>query len=125
MLGWQVYINRRPIRGDFVPEALLDDETLIATWLTGIDGLSWLHDLVKDGYAVDLGGSGYPCRFTAKAAVLSTIITNLPKNYQGTTVIGDDYVHFGGFNLNIKIYQQRIDNCPPDEVLSIEAWDQS
>ena len=125
MLGWQIYINRHQIRGDFAAEALLNDDSLIATWITGVYGLSWLYDLVRDGHAVNLGGSGYPFRFTAKASVLSSIITNLPKNYQGPTVIGDDYVHFGGFNQNIKIYQQRMDSCQSDEVLSIEAWDQS
>jgi hypothetical protein len=125
MLGWQVYINKHQIRSEFAAEELLNDKSLIATWITGVDGLSWLYDLVKDGQALYLGGSGYPIRFTAKAAILKSIVTNLPKNYQGSTVIGDDYVHFGGFNQIVKIYQKRMDSCKSDEVLSIEAWDQS
>ena len=124
MLGWQVYINRRPTRDEFASESSLNDETLLATWVTGINGLDWLRALVKSGQASDLGGTGYPHSYTAEAKVLLPLIASLPKKHSGPIVIGDDYVHLGGFNESIKIHQARIDACPVDEVLSIEAWDQ-
>ena len=40
-------------------------------------------------------------------------------------VDGIGYINLGGFNEDIEIYQSRIDECSPDELLSIETWDQS
>ena len=125
MLGWQVYINRHPTRDGFASESSLNDETLLATWVTGINGLDWLRALVKSGQAKDLGGTGYPHSYTVEARVLLPVLASLPKKDEGPIVVGDDYVHLGGFNEKIKIHQSRRDACPIDEILSIEAWDQS
>src|SRR5688500_18438687 len=39
----------------------------IAVWQTGIDGLDWINELVKDGRAVGALGTGYPGAFFALA----------------------------------------------------------
>ena len=124
MLGWEIYINRLTVKREFdLMEESLNDDTLLATWITGIDGLNWINALVKEGKAEFLGGCGYPQSFSAKADVLIPKIYSMPRNYKGTTIIGDDYVHLGGFNKDMKINQSRIDECSPNEILRIEEWD--
>ena len=124
MLGWQIYINRYQIyRGTC--EVSRRDETLLATWVTGINGRDWLMNLVSEGKAEELPGDYCIRRFSIKAKILLPIIGYLPKKYDGPIVVGEDYVHFGGFNKDIEIYQSRIDECSPDELLFIETWDLS
>jgi hypothetical protein len=116
MLGWKIYITQ---------ESSADKPSSLIIWSTGISGLDWLDQLVKDGLAHDLGGNGYPNRYSAKAAVLlPKVIPALP-NYEGKFVIGDDYVLVSGEHWDIKLNQSEIDACSPDETLLIEAWDES
>ena len=115
MLGWQVFVLK---------ESDADGKSMIS-WSTGFDGLSWLDELVKQGLAQDLGGSGYPNKYSGKASIiLPKIVPSLP-NYEGKLVIGDDYVLEGGENWAININQPKIDACKPDEQLIIEVWDKS
>ena len=124
MLGWQIYINRHQI-DRVVCESGRRCETLIATWVTGINGCEWIETLVNEGNAEELPGDFCICRYSVKAKILLPIIKSLPKKYQGPIVVGDDYVHLGGFNENIEINQAKIDQCSPDELLIIETWDLS
>jgi hypothetical protein len=115
MLGWEVIVKK---------ESDADGQSLII-WSTGFDGLSWLDELVKEGLAQDLGGNGYPNKYSGQASIiLPKIVPSLP-SYQGKVVIGDDYVLKGGENWAIKINQPKIDTCKPEELLIIEAWDGS
>ena len=124
MLGWQIYINRHQIdRGTC--ESGLRDETLIATWKTGINGRHWLESLVKEAKADELPGDYCIRRYSVKAKILLPIIGFLPNTLDGPRIVGEDYVDLGGYNKDIKIYQSRIDECPPDELLFIETWDLS
>ena len=102
MLGWQVIISK-------------GDDTL-CSWSTGIGGLEWLDELVKEGKAQDQGGNGYPNLYSAKAKEILTVLSEGAPKYSGPTVIGDDY---------IKIDRSKLNNCSPDDQLTIEAWDQS
>ena len=80
---------------------------------------------MKQGLAQDLGGNGYPNKYSGQASIiLPKIVPALP-NYEGKFVIGDDYVLEGGENREIRINQPKIDACGPDEKLLIEAWDRS
>jgi len=116
MLGWKVYITQ---------ESITDKPESLISWTTGIGGLDWLDQLVKGGFAQDLGGNGYPNRYSAKAAVLlPRLIQSLP-NYDGEFVIGDDYVLSDGKHWGIKLNQSKIDACRPETALIIEAWDES
>ena len=115
MLGWQVIVKRG---ADNVGQSL-------ASWTTGLGGLFWLDELVKQGLAQDLGGNGYPNKYSGHASViLPKIVPSLP-SYEGNVVIGDDYVLDGGENWAIQINQPKIDACNPDEKLFIEVWDKS
>jgi hypothetical protein len=71
MLGWHVSVYRQT-DGGASPAAFESPEgTRVAVWQAGIGGLDWLIDLVKAGKAINLGGDGYPVRFTATAEVLN------------------------------------------------------
>lgn len=125
MLGWQIYINRQTIKNEKTCESSLRNEALLATWVTGINGCNWIDILVKQGKAEEQPGDFCIRRYCVEARVLLPIIWSLPKKYHGPIVVGDDYIDFGRFNEDIEIFQSRIDECSPDELLSIETWDQS
>ena len=115
MLGWEVIVKKD---ADNAGQSLI-------SWTTGLDGLFWLDELVKQGLVQDLGGNGYPNKYSGQASIiLPKIVPSLP-SYQGKVVIGDDYVLKGGENWAIKINQPKIDTCKPEELLIIEAWDGS
>lgn len=116
MLGWEVFIFR---------SAEAKSEDLIVRWQTSVFGLKWLDQLVKDGYASDLGGNGYPCKYSVTAGVLLPIITaGLPSN-NSPLVIGNDYVLPEGWSGDIAWNREATLACQPDDILTIEAWDQS
>jgi len=117
MLGWEVIVQKES-DADRVGQSLM-------SWTTGFDGLSWLDELVKKGLAQDLGGNGYPNKYSGQASIILPKIVPVLPNYKGKFVIGDDYVLEGGENREIRINQSKIDACSPDEKLLIEAWDRS
>lgn len=127
MLGWQIYVNRSPTRlGESASEEALRDETLLASWLTGLNGCKWIETLVEQGKGKDLGTfGGYPHSYSAKAEFVIPLILSLQSKSDGPIVVGENYAHIGGFNSDIELFLDRIKACPMDEVLSIEAWDQS
>ena len=119
MLGWDVMVLRREIRSSGKPECVL------ARWTTGVFGLKWLDDLVKEGKAIDLGGNGYPNLYSITLdVVLPILLRGLPAN-DSPVVIGDDYVLPQGWNGKLEINEAELVDCPSGESLVIEAWDQS
>ena len=119
MLGWDVMVLRPELRSTGKPECLL------ARWTTGVFGLEWLDDLVKEGRAIDLGGNGYPNRYSVTLdAVLPILRRGLPAN-DSPVVIGDDYVLPQGWNGKLEMNAAELVDCSNDESLVIEAWDQS
>ncbi len=114
MLGWEVFVYRSAT-----------PDICIARWMTGMFGLSWIDQLVKDHRALDLGGDGYPRKFGVTAGVLLPIIkAGLPAN-DSPLVIGDDYVLPEGWSGEVKWNQQEVLACQGGDQLVIEAWDQS
>lgn len=113
MLGWQLYIKQEP-------------DTLIASWCVGIGGLDWLNELAKQGFAQNLGGNGYPCKYTAKAEIiLPKILLAPPINENAKPTLGDNYILDTEDSWDIKINQEVARGCKPSEILTIEAWDLS
>lgn len=113
MLGWQVYVKHEP-------------DTLIASWCVGIGGLDWLDELVKQGLAQELGGNGYPCKYTAKAqAIIPKILLSPPINKNTNPTLGDDYIIDTQDSWDVKINKEVARNYKPSEMLTIEAWDLS
>jgi hypothetical protein len=93
--------------------------------MAGLGGLDWLDSLVKDGKAVDLGGNGYPVRYTAAAADILPLIASGPPKHSGPPVFSSDYILPAGWIGEVRIDHAKIAQCPRDAQLSIEAWDQS
>ncbi len=113
MLGWQVYVRQ-------------ESNTLVASWCVGIGGLDWLDELVKKNLAKDLGGNGYPCRYSAKAeVVLPYIIPTPPPIHNSKLTLGDDYILDNKECWEIRFNVETATNCKLSEVLTIEAWDLS
>ena len=113
MLGWQIFINDQ-------------SGASLATWVVGLGGLSWLDVLVEQGLAEQLQAGGYPTAYKVAAEhVLPQLRANQLPSHHGPIVLGDDYVDLGGQNTNIKLNQAAISACHDDDVLLVEAWDQS
>ena len=124
MLGWKIYIFRHvPDQRD--ADELSTKEVQLAIWQASINGIDWLDELVRQGKAEDLGGDGYPCRYTAVAKDLLPEFSSGPPSHDSPTVIGDDYVHPRGWTGDAEIDHTGIAECPPDEQLFIEAWNSS
>ena len=122
MAGWHISVYRQQNGGESPAPFKEPTGERIAVWQSGLWGLGWINELVKRGDAIDLGGNGYPSRYTATAEKLIPVITSGPpearerwaadagdvltEKWDGATAIG-----------GVK--------CRPDEWLLIEAWDES
>lgn len=91
----------------------------------GVWGLDWLNDLVKAGHAIDLGGTGYPLRFTATAARIVPRLAGEPPYAHHV------WIREVGDTVNEKWAGRTVIDgavvaaCHPDEWLLIETWDES
>ena len=125
MLGWWIVIGPDNGQGEPVKEATL------ARWETGVGGRRWLDDLVATGRAQALRRDGYPCRYTARAADVFPLIksSGIRPSKNGAWVLGVDegeaYVQPPDWIGPIELHADRLAACPPDQVLLIDAWDQS
>lgn len=109
MVGWWFVVS------DGQPEGVMIEKgNTLATWEAGTSGTRWLNDLVAAGKAQKLRGDGYPSRWQGRAAEV------LPMLDEVTAKI--DFTHK---LFKLKIDRERVVACPPDLVLTIDAWDQS
>src|SRR5438270_7487285 len=84
MLGWQVFI-RRPTPGVLIEK--LSKDTILADWETGLYGINWADELVKEGKAVQLSFNGYPCTYIAAARDILPRIKNGPPPNDSPSVV--------------------------------------
>ena len=118
MLGWQVFVSRQS-------ELKSAKENLVAEWKTSVSGLDWLDELVKEKKAAYLYGNGYPDWYFVKAGILLPIITvGLPAN-NSPVVIGDDYILPKKWSGDIVWNHDAVLACGKNDLLIVEAWDQS
>ena len=82
MLGWHITVFRQQDGGAAPAVFEASEGERLAVWQTGRYGLSWLDELAKHGHAIDLGGNGYPVRYTALAEfVLARLEGEPPEAY--------------------------------------------
>ena len=64
MLGWHIIVYKQTDGGNSPATMQSARGERIAAWITGVSGLNLFDTLVKTGKAIELGGNGYPQRFT-------------------------------------------------------------
>lgn len=122
MLGWEIFIMRRPTQGGPTES---ERERLLGSWVTGLGGTDWLTKLAETGGAKDLGGNGYPLAYEVKVGTLVRVLAEGPPKHGGPLVIDDDYVQQPGHVVRVQIDLERLRSLDNDEILLVEAWDQS
>lgn len=125
MLGWHISVYKQ-IDNGAVP-ATFDSPhgTRLAVWQTGVSGLGWLDELVKQGKAIDLGGTGYPSRFTAPAEDLIPRIKGNPPGARSTWACAGSDVLTEKWEGKTVVDGAASADCRPDEWLLVEVWDES
>jgi len=96
-------------------------------WLYGRpagNGLDWLYQLVKAGNAIDLGGNGYPRRFTSTAEHLVPRISEKLPEARHTWVYDPHDILWDKWEGKAVIDCAAAERCRPDEWLLVEEWDQ-
>jgi hypothetical protein len=125
MLGWHISIYRQTDEGASPASAKSPGGTRIAVWQASLDALEWLNELVKAGRAIDLGGNGYPCRYTVTAEYLIPCIVDKPPGARNTWVCGASDVLTEKWEGRTVVDRAAVAACRPDEWLLVEAWDES
>lgn len=125
MLGWNISVFRQEGGGASPATFESPEGTRIAAWQTGWRGLEWLDDLVKEGKALDLGGTGYPCRYTATAQVLLPRVIDQPPGARANWVADAGDVVNEKWEGTTAVNQAVAALCRPDEWLLVVAWDES
>jgi hypothetical protein len=104
MLGYTVSVSRQKDGGVSPANFNSPMGDFLAIWSPELLDLKWIQDVVRAGNGIDLGGDGYPCRFTIRAEKFLPVLKESPP---------------------IKIDKDAVANCRPDEWLLMEVWDQS
>jgi hypothetical protein len=125
MLGWHISVFKQ--RNDGASAATWESEpgSRLAVWQTSLGGLDWLEELVKAGKAISLGGSGYPCRYTATAEHVIPRIIETPPGARTVWVSGAGDIITDKWEGKTVVDSEAAAQCRPDEWLLVEAWDES
>lgn len=122
-IGWWIIIAQQtPEERDAATDP---KAAILATWEASVGGIDWIEKLTEKGKATKLSSNGYPNRYVATARNILPLIAGGVPAHTGQLVIGDDYVMPGGWTGNVKINLDKIAACPPDQILTIDAWDES
>ena len=125
MLGWHISVYRQPGGGEQPATAESEQGTRLAVWQASFNGLQWLDELVKAGKAINLGGNGYPCRYTLQAANLVPKIIDEPPEANQTWVHGEGDVLTEKWQGRTVVDKAVGAQCLPQEWLLVVAWDES
>ena len=97
----------------------------LAVWQTGLGGLEWLDELVKAGRAVDLGGNGYPRRYTVTAENLVPRVVDTAPGARSTWASAAGDALTTSWEGKTVADRAAAKSCRSDEWLLVEAWDES
>jgi len=125
MLGWNISIYRLMEKEAEPATDKSPTGVRLAVWQTGLRGLDWIDKLVEEGKAINLGGNGYPCRYTATAQYLIPHFINGVPEAHDTWAFEVTDILLKGWEGKTVIDQTAIAECRPDEWLLLVAWDES
>lgn len=124
MLGWNISVYRLE-QGAVRATTKSPTGVRLAVWQTGLDGLDWIDELVKQGKAMNLGGNGYPCRFTATAEhLIPHFVNGVPEAHSTWSFEASDIL-LKEWEGKTAVDQTALAACRPDEWLLLVAWDES
>jgi hypothetical protein len=125
MLGWNFSVYKQRDDGASPATAQSQHGPCLAEWQTGLGGRDWLEELVKAGKAINLGGNGYPCRYTATAEYLIPRIIETPPGARAVWVYQKGDIVTEKWKGKTVVDREAAAHCRPDEWLLVEAWDES
>lgn len=125
--GWRISLHRQVSERDSPSDDSDPRGVQLATWQAGLGGLDWLLELATVGDAVHLSdNSGYPNRYTVRAAAVLPIVLHGPTDARTVWAAGStdvlDADHWPGATT---INSSEMAACDPEEWLQVEAWDES
>ena len=124
-LGWHISVYRQQNDGSSPASFGAGHGARLAVWQTGLGGLDWLDDLVKQQNAIDLGGNGYPIEYTAMAAHIIPRIRDEPPEAKAVWSFDAGDIITPQWLGKTTRDPQTMAACRPDEWLIIRAWDES
>ncbi len=124
MMGWAVFVYRQSDGGANPATAGSQEGVRLSVWQTHAWGLKWLDELASAGKAIDLGGNGYPNRFTARAEHLLRAIED-PPDANEVWSLGEEDVVLDFWVGKTSVDHAAIQQCRPEEWLLVVAWDES
>jgi len=124
-IGWHISIFRQENRRGVAAEFDSPLGSPLAVWQTGWGGLDWVRELVRQGKAIDLGGNGYPLKFTALAEHLLPFVHGTPPEAKKHWSFDSGDVLLPNWLGETTKYPDTIAACSPSEWLVLEAWDES
>jgi hypothetical protein len=125
MPGWHITVYRQDSGGDSPASSEVATGATLAVWQTGLGGLNWLDDLVEKDLAISLGGNGYPTKYTAKLEHVRKVVLDGPPLARETWVFEVGDILTDAWLGKTTVYQEALCQCPAEEWVLIEAWDES
>ncbi|WP_313623910.1 hypothetical protein [Achromobacter sp.] len=131
MIGWWIIVSTgSPEERDrATPEARR--AAILAQWETGAGGIDWIEHLTQVRKAAKYASGGYPNRYAARARDVLPLIEGggiLPSK-DGVWIFGidegEEYAQPPGWIGKVQVHADRVAACSPDQILTIDAWDQS
>lgn len=131
MIGWWIVVSTHGPEERDKTDQESRRAAILAQWEAGAEGIRWIEHLSIEGKATKLSGSGYPNRYTAKAADVLPLIEGggIQPPKDGMWVFGidesEEYAQPPGWMSKLEVHADRVAACPVGHVLTIDAWNQS
>jgi len=123
MLGWHISVYRKADDSD--PSGDISYGTRVAVWQTGFRGLQWIDRLVKSGKGIDLGGDGYPLRYSIQAGHIIPQILDGPPEANEVWIKGPEDIVTDKWEGKTVIDVAAANECKIGEWLLVQVWDES
>lgn len=126
MLGWHVSVYRKTRGGRRPAKFGSRAGALLAQWQGGLGALSWLDELVRTGQATDLGGNGYPVRYTLRCELARPVVLAGPPEAREQWVFdAGDVIDSSLWRGRTHVDVEAFASVSASEWLIVEAWDES